>query len=202
MSNATDFRGLEGAALKRALSSFISSHLPVLGEALRRGNVGTWTINANRFVFRYTPRSYSRLNTLLSLYKGEQSLRSYDEISSLLEEQRNAVEQGEQVQLVALTESEALLAMLYEAETLRSKLIGRKANTMSSHSMSWEDDSSEEQEQAEAPAEGLSVYLQDWYTYSKKGKKVSQEGLEIVLQAHEADDEEASAEGDAGEWST
>ena len=105
------------------------------------------------------------------------------------------------MQLVSLAESEALLAMLYEAEALREKLIRQKPNSLSSHSTNWEDET-EEQEEAEAPAEGLSVYLQDWYTYSKKGKKVSQEGLEIVIQANEADDEEVSAVGGTTGWST
>lgn len=202
MSNPVNFRGLEGLALKRALGPFISSHLPVLNEALRRG-IGTWTIDKNRFTFRYSPRS-SRLDTLLSLYKQEQGgLRSYKEITLLLEEQRSAMERGEQVQLITLTENETLLAILYEAEALRAKLIGqKKPNSLSSRDANWEDDSSEEQEEEEVPAaDGLSIYLQDWYTFSKKGKKVSQEGLEVVIQAHEADDKEAPAEDGAG-WNT
>ena len=197
MSNPANFTGLENRQYVNSLKPFIKAHLPVMNEALRR-NIGTWRVEGSRFVFRFSPRAYSRLNTLLSFYKKEQGLRSYNEIAFLLEEQSNAIQRGEQVQLVSLTELEFLLAMLYEAEALRTLLKG-KTDTLQSHSTNWDDDFyEEEEEEAEAPAEGLSVYTQDWYTYSKKGKKLSQEGLEIVLQAHAAH-EEASVKA-AGGW--
>lgn len=201
MSNLTDFTGLQNRQFCNSLKPFISSHLPVMNEALRR-NIGTWWVDGSRFAFRYAPRGYSRLNTLLSFYNAEMKIRSYSEITNLLAEQKEKEKRGEEVQPVQLAEIEAFAAMLHEVQALRDQLIGR-TDSLSSRSVSWGDDFEEEQqEQAEPPAEGLSVFIQDWWTTTHKGKKRSHEGIEIILQAHEADDEASEEAEGAPVWGT
>lgn len=84
------------------------------------------------------------------------------------------------------------LTLLAEAETLKPLL---SATTSSHRRGGWAEAAAAS---VEPKVQGLSLWTQTWFS-TKKGK--TSEGLELTFTAAEPDDE-ASAEGDAGGWST